>query len=464
MACAGELTIYKGKYASAVIVNSNGRRILLLAGGAIPRGAATSADCFIEAEISLQVKPSYYEGNVLPVSNELVLMSASDVMGKKVGIYLYKNKLRVGGVDTTGICADFIDFSGDYVRLSNSTRQYKDELDYFSEVSPNDLIFSEPLKDGVLSIDAAGAIHICATRSNCKKITPEGELQKAIDEGNENLSIVDIYEDGNQEVAATTGNDVNQCSIFFSFNRATHTFSALDIAGKDRDICNYKLTKNHLISSYRSAAKWYEDIYELKNGIYQLVLSDACVGCDQITRSVYRNGKLAGKLLVTDRRNYSERRPIMASVTVDKAWLYSEPVSSSITAMYLIKDDKVQLLEDNAANVGNDSDDSMGYLVKYITKGNKSIIKWMKYKDLAEIASVTVGKAWLYSKPMSSSITEMYLVKGDKVQVLDVGEANEKDEEEGNDPGGFWYQVKYITKENKTIINWVKCEDLAKCN
>jgi hypothetical protein len=136
---AGELMIYEGQYASAVIVNSNGRRILLLVGGSIPRGAATSAGCFIKSEISLQKSPSYYEGNVLPVTNELVSMSEKDVIGKKVGVYLYKNKLSVGGVDTSGICADHIYFSGDYVRLRSSTRKYKDELDYFSEVSPNDL-------------------------------------------------------------------------------------------------------------------------------------------------------------------------------------------------------------------------------------------------------------------------------------------------------------------------------------
>ncbi|WP_429468096.1 hypothetical protein [Paraburkholderia sp. WSM4175] len=163
---------------------------------------------------------------------------------------------------------------------------------------------------------------------------------------------------------------------FFSFNRTTHTFSALDFVGNGKDICNYKIDKNHLISSYKLDSKQYEDVYEVRNGAYQIVLSDGCVGCDQVTRSVYQDGRLSGKLLVTNQRSYSERRPVTSSVTANKAWLYSRPENTSINKMYLVKDDKVQLLEFNDA-------DGLWYLVKYITKENKAILKWIKCEDLA---------------------------------------------------------------------------------
>jgi hypothetical protein len=228
-------------------------------------------------------------------------------------------------------------------------------------------------KDDALSIDPAGEIRICNTKSSCKNIIPDGDLKKAIDEGYEHLSIVDIYKNGDHEVAATSAGG---CSRFFLFNRAAQTFSALTFSENDGDACNYKIAGNHLISSYKLDSKQYEDIYEIKNGVYQLVLSDGCVGCDQVTRSVYQDGRLSGKLLVTNQRSYIERRPVTSSVTAGKAWLYSEPTSVSITKMYLVKGDKVQLLE-------FDDSDGLWYFVKCITKENKTILKWAKCKDLA---------------------------------------------------------------------------------
>ncbi len=224
--------------------------------------------------------------------------------------------------------------------------------------------FSDQSGANVLSIDTAGAIQVCNTKSGCKNIAPTADLKKAIDDGYENMSIVDIYKDGNQEVAATS---TGGCSRFFSFNRTTHTFSALDFVGNGKDICNYKIDKNHLISSYKFDSKQYEDVYEVRNGAYQIVLSDGCVGCDQVTRSVYQDGRLSGKLLVTNQRSYSERRPVTSSVTANKAWLYSRPENTSITKMYLVKDDKVQLLEFNDA-------DGLWYLVKYLTKKIKQFL------------------------------------------------------------------------------------------
>ncbi|WP_429468098.1 hypothetical protein [Paraburkholderia sp. WSM4175] len=72
--------------------------------------------------------------------------------------------------------------------------------------------FSDQSSANVLSIDTAGAIQVCNTKSGCKNIAPTADLKKAIDDGYENISIVDIYKDGNQEVAATS---TGGCSRFF---------------------------------------------------------------------------------------------------------------------------------------------------------------------------------------------------------------------------------------------------------
>lgn len=156
--------------------------------------------------------------------------------------------------------------------------------------------FPDQAQENMPSVDAAGAIRLCNAKLGCKNIAPTGDLKKAIDDGYERISIVDIYKDGNAEVAAAS---VGECSKFFSFNRATHAFSLLTFAGNGRDICNYKVEGIHLISSYKLDSKQYEDVYEVKNGAYQLVVSDGCVGCDQVTRSVYHDGQLSEKLLVT---------------------------------------------------------------------------------------------------------------------------------------------------------------------
>ncbi|MFX1687735.1 hypothetical protein [Paraburkholderia sp. A2RI-6] len=116
-------------------------------------------------------------------------------------------------------------------------------------------------KNSPLSVDAAGEIQLCSENFNCKRIVPTGELKKVIDNGYEHISIADLYNDGNREIVATSGG-INECSKFFSFDEKTFKFSPLNFS--HRDICNYKIFENNLISSYKLGAKQYEDIYELK--------------------------------------------------------------------------------------------------------------------------------------------------------------------------------------------------------
>ncbi|WP_201699684.1 hypothetical protein [Paraburkholderia hiiakae] len=233
--------------------------------------------------------------------------------------------------------------------------------------------FSDRAKENTLSVDASGTVRFCNTQSGCEDIVPTGDLKRAIDDGYEHISIVDIYKNGNQEVAATSA---GECSRFFIFNRAIHVFSILRFVGNGRDICNYKINGNHLISSYKLDSKQYEDVYEFRNGAYQLVLSDGCVGCDQVTRSAYKNGRLYEKLLVTNQNNYTQRRPVTSSVRADRAWLYSEPSNTSRTKMYLVKGDRVQLLEFNDV-------DGFWYFVKYISKSDGALMKWVKCENIS---------------------------------------------------------------------------------
>ncbi|RQH09897.1 hypothetical protein [Paraburkholderia dinghuensis] len=232
--------------------------------------------------------------------------------------------------------------------------------------------FSTSAKNNTLSVDSAGSIKFCRNKSDCEIVTPTGELKSAIDDGYENLSIVEIYKNGNQEIAATSAGG---CSRFFSFDQAIHVFSALNV-GAGKDICNYKIDGKYLTSAYKLDSKQHEDVYELKNGTYHLVLSDVCVGCDQVSRSIYRDGQLSEKLLVTSEIKYTQRQPVTSLVATDKAWLFAEASNASRTEMYLVKGDKVQLLEFNDA-------DGLWYFVRYLSKKNGPILKWVKCESLA---------------------------------------------------------------------------------
>ncbi|QVN14626.1 hypothetical protein [Burkholderia sp. LAS2] len=223
-----------------------------------------------------------------------------------------------------------------------------------------------------LSIDKAGKIRDCGGSSACKEIEPSGDLKKAIDDGYENLAVVDIYKDGNKEIAATSGGG-DRCSKFFLYDRASRRFTSLKFS--DRDICNFRIDGDSLISSYRLDAKQYEDIYKIKNRKYQIAISDACVGCDEISRSVYVDGRVSERIIVTNQRNYAQRVPVTTTVAANKARLYDDHSDTSATKMYLLKGDEVQLVEFNSEN-------GLWYLVKYISKWRGIILKWVKCEDL----------------------------------------------------------------------------------
>ncbi len=67
----------------------------------------------------------------------------------------------------------------------------------------------------------------------------------------------------------------------------------------------------------------------------------------------------------------------------------------------------------------------------------------------ARMASVTSDKAPLFTSPDLTAASKMYLVKGDKVQVID----NSK-------MGDGWCLIRYVTKTGKTIEKWAKAQDL----
>ncbi|WP_421682962.1 hypothetical protein HKW98_18545 [Stutzerimonas urumqiensis] len=211
----------------------------------------------------------------------------------------------------------------------------------------------------------------------CKTIAPSQEMLESIENGYSEISLDDLTLDGNPEVVLThreEGN-VNVCSNIYRYDLHSGFFSRLEIQPKQ--LCNYSITNRQIISSYRSKAKWHEDIYSIKDDGLVLEISDSCVGCDQVERTVYLPGGKTEQLLVTNNIDHRLRTPLSTTITSRKATLYREPGLKAPTKMYLVEGDKVDLIAfTETENSG------FWYQIKYATAKGKLIIAWLNCNDL----------------------------------------------------------------------------------
>lgn len=133
--CASVISVYALAYSNAILIDSGERKTLLIAGGAMPQGPSTPSDCFAKSTLHLKKKPNYYEGSLEPVHNEIMSVDADSVLGKQAGVYIYPSSIRIGNVEVNGICADGIDFSGNYKRVAEDTTKYASTFAYFMRMT-----------------------------------------------------------------------------------------------------------------------------------------------------------------------------------------------------------------------------------------------------------------------------------------------------------------------------------------
>jgi len=69
--------------------------------------------------------------------------------------------------------------------------------------------------------------------------------------------------------------------------------------------------------------------------------------------------------------------------------------------------------------------------------------------EAKKMASVASEKASLYSRPDLAGASRMYLVKGDKVEIVDESKVGEG-----------WCLIHYVTKTGRTLEEWVRARDL----
>lgn len=129
--CGTAISVYAGAHGDAMLIDSGESKTLLVAGGAMPQGPATPSDCFAKATLHLKREPNFYEGPLNPAHNEIIDVDANSVSGKRAGAYIYPSRIRIGNVEVDGICADGIDFSGDYKKVSEQSAKYASTFTYF---------------------------------------------------------------------------------------------------------------------------------------------------------------------------------------------------------------------------------------------------------------------------------------------------------------------------------------------
>ncbi|WP_269791958.1 SH3 domain-containing protein [Stenotrophomonas sp. Iso1] len=259
-----------------------------------------------------------------------------------------------------------------------------DDSDIRFDVSPGVTAHARLLEDGRIEVGTTRSAH-------------RQQLQAASDEeGHSRLGHADYNFDGYQDLdsSATLG-QVNESVVVYLYEPASGAFRALAPPSGANLNCDgfWSLqpdaTTRTLTSSCRSGPMWYTDIYRYNGPTLYLF---------RTMRTAFVDTELLARVLAVD-----------ASEDMD------------VPAVWSTHDPAGKMLEHAISN-GLEAPDSNAPL-----KGR--------------IASVVPVRLPLYSRS-GDATTKRYLVKGDKVELLDAADG--------------WLQVRYQNPARDPILGWVK--------
>ncbi|MGE6531122.1 XAC2610-related protein [Pseudomonas sp. NPDC077382] len=246
-------------------------------------------------------------------------------------------------------------------------------------LAANEAEIAKLSKDGlklVLTGSPSSPVKICK-QEECQRIGFPNGMHDSIANGYSDTSLEDLTGDGIPELILTHTEEgsINTCSAIYRYDSTRISF--VKFKGFSKPICNYILEDSHIISSYRSGAKWHEDIYAIESGDPVLKVTDSCLGCNYIERTIHLPEDKVEHLLVTNDSNYNQRVPLSTVVTSPKAILYKAPSFNQATTMYLVTGDKV-ILTDFTETERN----SFWCRIKYVTAKDKIIQAWISCNEL----------------------------------------------------------------------------------
>jgi len=162
-------------------------------------------------------------------------------------------------------------------------------------------------------------------------------------------SALDIYlQDLNNDeipevIVRSLEHPVNDCVQVFSYRATSKSLEEIEFQA--RNLCNVVKTDSHLVSRYRSGAKWIEDIYAIENNGFSLLFTDSCIGCGWISRKEYRAGGYSDQYLVANVENFSGRSFFLAKISNASTEVISALDGRSTLVGKLKKGDEVKILE-----------------------------------------------------------------------------------------------------------------------
>lgn len=213
--------------------------------------------------------------------------------------------------------------------------------------------------------------------SSCNSISCNGyeipsDVKAIISQGYEKISITNYG--AVKYLMVTTSNDINKCSVLFEIKGVA--INSTPAVGLKENICNVSTHDDKIVSSWRDAGQWNDDIYHVSSsGNWMLLFRDSCVGCSQVKRTFYSNRKENDTVLLSDGNDFTERTPLKGQVSVGRATLFNGANIKMKTKAYLIKGDTMELL--------NMSKDGSFYKIKYKSAAGKEAVYWINSEDFS---------------------------------------------------------------------------------
>ncbi len=191
----------------------------------------------------------------------------------------------------------------------------------------------------------------------------------------------DFNFDGLQDVAMLNGNGYGGVNLFyrlFLWDKAKQQFSEFNEAISNPSL---NVSAKELHTAQRDGPKWYSTTYRVDKGRLYPAIDTQMVGTEGAwDYYTFKNpaGKVVGHKVVGDDAKAEQKAETLPDahgvVITDKAVLYDKPKAAAQTKMYVIKGDKVTLLDWQA---GADGDFGAGwFLARY--EGKKTLEKWIQ--------------------------------------------------------------------------------------
>jgi hypothetical protein len=187
------------------------------------------------------------------------------------------------------------------------------------------------------------------------------------------VSIADMNFDGYKDIAIDESQGYGGVNIFtavYFWDPGNGRYKT-----KGFKVSNFDLDDKAkvLSSAQRSGPFWYRTDYKFENGVpwaYEEIIGPGVV---EIHKYFDKSGKVIRKILADPNRQGTAVVPAIFSVPVAKIYFYSKPDENSKTSTYIVKGDKVEVLDEAG---------SWSQWLKVRYRGKKTFVRWIKAGEI----------------------------------------------------------------------------------